>query len=352
MHHRTGPAVHPDGGPGRVGGTSGPREARAETPARAHAEPDSRRFRLDIAYDGTGFSGWAIQPGLRTVCGTLTDGLDRILRRPVQLTVAGRTDAGVHATGQVAHVDLDADLAADLDPVWLVRRLARLLPADVRVRAVTRVPGSFDARFSALRRHYRYRVATAPYGAEPLRAHDTVSWPFPLDLDAVNTASAGLLGEHDFAAFCKAREGATTVRELQRLVWRGRCGHGRGVGGRLLPLDGPEPGRGAAGRRPRAPTGGVAREPAQPGWTGERGGGGPGARPGPDAGGLPVGRGAGGEGGADPPPPRPPTRPRSRSRCRQRTVRSDRSAVISGAGGVLPACCRTGHRVVPAAPPG
>jgi tRNA pseudouridine38-40 synthase len=170
---------------------------------------------LDVAYDGTDFSGWAIQPGLRTVCGTVTDALDLILRRSVQLTVAGRTDAGVHATGQVAHVDLPADL----DPVWLVRRLARLLPADVRVRGITGVPDSFDARFSALRRHYRYRVATAPHGAEPLRAHDTVSWPFPLELDAVNAASAGLLGEHDFAAFCKARAGTTTVRELQRLAW-------------------------------------------------------------------------------------------------------------------------------------
>jgi tRNA pseudouridine38-40 synthase len=149
------------------------------------------------------------------VCGTITGALELLLRRPLRLTVAGRTDAGVHATGQVAH----ADLPADLDPGLLVLRLARLLPRDVRVRAVTRVPASFDARFSALRRHYRYRVATAPYGAEPLRANDTVPWPFPLDLDAVNAASAGLLGEHDFAAFCRAREGATTIRELQRLAW-------------------------------------------------------------------------------------------------------------------------------------
>lgn len=176
---------------------------------------ESRRFRLDISYDGTDFSGWAIQPGLRTVCGTITGALDTVLRRSVQLVVAGRTDAGVHATGQVAHVDLPTDL----DTGWLVRRLSRLLPADVRVRTIVGVPDSFDARFSAMRRHYRYRVATAPYGSEPLRAHDTVSWPFALDLDAVNAASAGLIGEHDFAAFCKARDGATTVRELQRLAW-------------------------------------------------------------------------------------------------------------------------------------
>ncbi|WP_269803706.1 tRNA pseudouridine(38-40) synthase TruA [Pseudonocardia kujensis] len=173
------------------------------------------RFRLDITYDGTDFSGWAVQPTRRTVCGVLTDALSRILRTEVGLTVAGRTDAGVHATGQVAH----ADLAADVDPARLVRRLARLLPPDVRVRAVTPVPAAFDARFAALRRHYVYRVATAPYGAEPLRARDTLSWPHPIDLDAVNAASERLLGEHDFAAFCKRREGATTVRALERFSW-------------------------------------------------------------------------------------------------------------------------------------
>lgn len=179
------------------------------------------RFRFDIAYDGTDYSGWAIQPGLRTVCGVLTEALRQLLRHPgavhdsTMLTVAGRTDAGVHAAGQVAH----ADLAADLDPVWLVRRLARLLPSDVRVRAVTAVPHEFDARFSALRRHYRYRLATAAFGAEPLRARDTLAWPYPIELDIVNAASALLLGEHDFAAFCRRRDGATTVRELQRFDW-------------------------------------------------------------------------------------------------------------------------------------
>jgi tRNA pseudouridine38-40 synthase len=149
------------------------------------------------------------------VAGVLTDALTVVLRGPVVLTVAGRTDAGVHATGQVA----SADLPADLDPAWAVRRLARLLPADLRVTAVTAVPPDFDARFAALRRHYRYRIATAPWGAEPLRARDTLTWPHPLDLDAVAAASRGLLGEHDFAAFCKRREGATTVRALERLEW-------------------------------------------------------------------------------------------------------------------------------------
>jgi tRNA pseudouridine38-40 synthase len=173
------------------------------------------RVRLDISYDGTDFSGWAVQPGRRTVCGVLNEGLSTLVRRPVSLTVAGRTDAGVHATGQVAHVDLPEEI--ELAP--LVRRLARLLPQDVRVRALTVVPPAFDARFAALRRHYRYRIAASPHGAEPLRARDTVSWPHVCDLDAMNAAASGLLGEHDFAAYCRRREGATTIRELQRCEW-------------------------------------------------------------------------------------------------------------------------------------
>lgn len=148
----------------------------------------------------------------------LTDALSTVLRSPVALTVAGRTDAGVHACGQVAHVDSPSPLLAE-DRERLVRRLARLLPPDLRVRAIRAVPAEFDARFSALRRHYRYRVATAASGAEPLRARDTLTWPYPVDVDAVESASALLLGEHDFAAFCKRRDGATTVRELQRLTW-------------------------------------------------------------------------------------------------------------------------------------
>jgi len=149
------------------------------------------------------------------VCGVLTEALSIQLRRPVSLTVAGRTDAGVHATGQVAHLDLPADIELDSLP----RRLARLLPADVRVRKARIVPPEFDARFSALRRHYRYRIATAPFGADPLRARDTVSWPYPVDLAVMNAAAAGLLGEHDFAAYCRRREGTTTIRELQRCEW-------------------------------------------------------------------------------------------------------------------------------------
>jgi tRNA pseudouridine38-40 synthase len=134
----------------------------------------------------------------------------------VGLTVAGRTDAGVHATGQVCHVDLPPH-ALELG---LVRRLAALLPPDVRVRAVTEAPPEFDARFSATFRRYEYRVTDAPHGADPLRRHDTLAWPRPLDLDALNRAAAGLLGEHDFAAYCKRKEHATTIRAISRLDWR------------------------------------------------------------------------------------------------------------------------------------
>ena len=185
-------------------------------PADPATDGGPTRVRIDIAYDGTGFSGWASQPGRRTVQGVLTDALSLVLRQPVTLTVAGRTDAGVHATGQVAH----ADLAAGVDSGALVARLARLLPADVRVLAIRPVPPEFDARFGALHRHYAYRVADSLWGVLPLRRFDTLAWPRPLDVAAMNAAAAALLGEHDFVAFCRRREGASTVRELQRLDWQ------------------------------------------------------------------------------------------------------------------------------------
>jgi tRNA pseudouridine38-40 synthase len=177
------------------------------------------RLRLDVAYDGTDFSGWAVQPGRRTVAGVLTEALDRLFGGITGLTVAGRTDAGVHATGQVCHVDVPVGRWANLSTTVL-RRLAGVLPADVRVRAVRAVPETFDARFSALSRRYEYRVTDAPYGADPLRRHDTLAWPRPLDLDALNAAAAGLRGEHDFAAFCRRKENATTIRAVSRLEWR------------------------------------------------------------------------------------------------------------------------------------
>ena len=171
------------------------------------------RFRLDLAYDGTDFSGWARQPGRRTVEETVTAALATVLRldAPPILTVAGRTDAGVHATGQVAHVDLPDGH----EPAQIQRRLAGVLPDDVVVQRVSVAPDGFDARFSATGRRYRYRLNDGP--GDPLRRRDTVSWSKPLDPVSMTAAAAGLVGEHDFAAYCRPREGASTVRHLRRL---------------------------------------------------------------------------------------------------------------------------------------
>jgi len=174
--------------------------------------------RLDVSYDGTEFAGWAIQRGQRTVQGVLTEALARVTRTEVALTVAGRTDAGVHASGQVAHCDLPVSVWDTLGSS-LVRRLSGVLPGDVRLRAISRAHPSFDARFAALRRRYVYRVTDARWGAEPLRRRDTLAWPRPLDVDALRDAAAQLLGEHDFAAFCRRREGATTIRALEEFRW-------------------------------------------------------------------------------------------------------------------------------------
>ena len=182
------------------------------------------RVRIDLSYDGGGFSGWARQPGQRTVQQVLEDALSQVLRvgppaqPPVRLTVAGRTDAGVHARGQVAHADLPLAAWLDAAPV-ILRRLARLLPADVRVRRIGVAPDGFDARFSALSRRYSYRVCDDVTGPEPLRRHDTLWTRHGIEIGPMNEAAALLLGEHDFAAFCRRREGATTVRELLSLSW-------------------------------------------------------------------------------------------------------------------------------------
>ncbi|MFT4127746.1 MAG: tRNA pseudouridine(38-40) synthase TruA [Gordonia sp. (in: high G+C Gram-positive bacteria)] len=181
------------------------------------------RLRLDLGYDGTDFAGWATQIDQRTVCGVLADRLSTILRVPVRLTVAGRTDAGVHATGQVAHTDIPRAALATRsiggDPATLVPRLAKMCPDDVRVTHIRIVSDDFDARFSALRRHYRYRLTDARWGADAIAARTTAAWRRPLDVEAMNAASATLLGLHDFAAFCRRREGATTIRDLQRFSW-------------------------------------------------------------------------------------------------------------------------------------
>lgn len=185
------------------------------------------RLRLDLSYDGTGFAGWATQPGLRTVQGTLEAALGTVLRtEPPRLTVAGRTDAGVHARGQVAHVDVEPDAWGAVrgrldDPATaLVRRLAGVLPPDVVVHRTAPAAEGFDARFSATFRRYAYRIADDPVLVDPLRRSHVVRHRLPLDAARMAAAAEPLQGHHDFAAFCKPRPEATTVRTLERLVVR------------------------------------------------------------------------------------------------------------------------------------
>jgi tRNA pseudouridine38-40 synthase len=190
-----------------------------DEPAHPAREGGLVRVRIDLSYDGTDFAGWAMQPGQRTVQGVVEDALATVLRAPrVPLTCAGRTDAGVHARCQVAHADLPTQVYDDAAP-HLVKALSGVLPRDVRVRDVRRAPDGFDARFGALWRRYVYRVADTAYGVDPLRRHDVLWHRHALSVDDMNRAAATLLGEHDFAAFCRRREGATTVRSLQRLDW-------------------------------------------------------------------------------------------------------------------------------------
>ena len=201
------------------------------------------RLRLDLGYDGSGFSGWAKQPERRTVEGVLDEALAVVLRLDAApgLTVAGRTDAGVHARGQVAHTDVPAD-------AWAANGERAAVPA-LRAAARRRAghggcasrPEGFDARFSATSRRYAYRICDDPVGVDPIRRTDVVWNRRPLDVDAMNAAASELVGEHDFVAFCKRREGASTVRTLRVFEWRR---HEDGlleatvVGRRLLPQHG------------------------------------------------------------------------------------------------------------------
>ena len=210
---RTTRSSQPDAGTGRA--------ARAGVEPRGAEEHGFVRLRIDLAYDGTRFHGWAAQPGVRTVQDDVEIALARVLRMPEapSLTVAGRTDAGVHARGQVAHLDVP-------EPVWAtaagsaLRRLNGLLPADVRIHAIGQVSADFDARFSALWRRYSYRICDGEASADPLRRHDTLWHRWPVEVELMNEAGASCLGEHDFAAFCRPRAGASTVRELFRLDWQ------------------------------------------------------------------------------------------------------------------------------------
>ncbi|WP_405778045.1 tRNA pseudouridine(38-40) synthase TruA [Streptomyces sp. NBC_00859] len=183
-------------------------------------EPGSVRVRLDLAYDGKDFSGWAKQTERRTVQGELESAIRTVTRSSLtyDLTVAGRTDAGVHARGQVAQVDLPQEVWAEHRGM-LLRRLSGRLPQDVRVWRVAEAPPGFNARFSAIWRRYAYRVSDRPGGVDPLLRGHVLWHDRELDLPAMNAASQALIGEHDFAAYCKKREGATTIRTLQHLFW-------------------------------------------------------------------------------------------------------------------------------------
>ena len=181
-----------------------------------YPESGFRRLRLDISYDGTNFSGWGIQPDRRTVQESVEDAISTVAQAKAETIVAGRTDAGVHATGQVIHVDLPETL----ELTDLAYKLNRILDEDIRINQITIAPPAFHARFSALRRYYEYRILDENKVIPPLARFNTESWYRPLDVDVMNQASALLLGTHDYAAFCKFREGATTIRTLETYSWR------------------------------------------------------------------------------------------------------------------------------------
>ena len=181
-----------------------------------YPESGFRRLLLDLSYDGTNFSGWAIQPDRRTVQQCIEEAIRTVAQAKAETIVAGRTDAGVHATGQVIHVDLPESLELD----DLAYKLNRILDEDIRINQIQIAPTAFHARFSALRRYYEYRILDENKVIPPLARFNTAPWYRGLDVDQMNDASALLLGTHDFAAFCKFREGATTIRTLETYQWR------------------------------------------------------------------------------------------------------------------------------------
>lgn len=226
----------------------------SERPAVPYPDGGLLRIRLDLSYDGAPFAGWAVQPGLPTVQGTLEAALAVLFRRPVRVTVAGRTDAGVHARGQVVHFDATESewlaIARDKEPaVALQRRLRGVLNREltvplkeqhvarravearagaIEVSGVSLAPEGFDARFSALWRRYSYRIADREENWDPLLRSVTLWNKVPVSDDAMNEAAAGVLGVQDFLSFCKPRQGATTIRELQEFSFT------RGPDGTLL----------------------------------------------------------------------------------------------------------------------
>jgi len=184
-------------------------------------ESGFRRLRIDIAYDGTNFFGWGAQPDRRTLQDLIEEAISRISRTDTGSIVAGRTDAGVHATVQVIHVDVpDAMFEGELNYIDFRYKLNRILDEDVRIMNITDAPAGFHARFSALRRHYVYKILDNNDVITPLSRFDVASWYRPLDAARMNEASKLVLGHHDFAAFCKFRQGSTTIRTLEKYEWR------------------------------------------------------------------------------------------------------------------------------------
>jgi len=169
------------------------------------------RARIDLSYDGTNFYGWGKQRDQRTIQGELEEALFTLFQQRIDTTVAGRTDAGVHATGQVCHVDLP-----DHDYGDIAYRLNRILTEEIRIKSIQRVSSDFHARFGALRRHYIYKILDGNRLLEPLKRFDVAPWYRELDIDLMNQAANLVIGERDFFSFAKFRENSTTIRDLQR----------------------------------------------------------------------------------------------------------------------------------------
>ena len=191
------------------------------------------RLRIDCSYDGTDFHGWAKQPGLRTVQGVLEDCLAKIFHTehfhetaPL-LTVAGRTDAGVHARGQVCHVDIQEDVLQravghlDMDPVSaLEHRLKFIVPLDISIISLKEAPYGFDARFSALERTYVYRLSDCTHTINPLIRNAVLRIDKPLDIESMQECASSIPGLKDFGSFALPNPNGTTIREVKSAVWR------------------------------------------------------------------------------------------------------------------------------------
>lgn len=185
-------------------------------------ESGFRRLKITLAYDGSSYAGWGIQPDQRTIQGVVEEAISKFLRHPVKSVVAGRTDAGVHATAQVIHVDIPIQ-SSELEHDHFKFRINQILDNDIRILEVGEAPINFDARYSALSRHYRYKILDNNQDLMPLRRLDVATWFRSLDIAAMNAASKPLLGKHDFVTFCRYREGATTVRTLIEFTWSRDC---------------------------------------------------------------------------------------------------------------------------------